>query len=84
MDKKEFLSTFGEVEVTFSSYYKYTFTFEATLPDGRVLYVSIGGHVDDIYRMSITNNQKQTVLSLDPDSGSVRKGDELLCDFYDS
>jgi hypothetical protein len=35
MTRAEFYAKYGDVEVTFSSYYKFTFTYAATLPDGK-------------------------------------------------
>ena len=51
----QFLQMYGDVEVKFSSYYKFTFTFKGICAsDGKNITVRIGGDVDDIYRMDIS------------------------------
>ena len=49
MTYDEFEEEYGEVEVSFSSYYKYQFTW--TNDDGLV--VGYGGSADDIYRYNV-------------------------------
>lgn len=71
MTKEEFLQKYGDVEVIFEHYYKYTFSFSATLPDGSKLSVDIGGVVSDIYKKDICANSPEKVSILDPCSGSV-------------
>ena len=53
-DYNEFINDFGTFEVTFSSYYKYSFTFKCKCDD-RVLLIGCGGSSDDIYKLEITN-----------------------------
>lgn len=58
MTDAEFEALYGDVEVTFSSYYKYSFTYVGTAPDGTQISVSYGGCADDIYRHEVCNNDK--------------------------
>lgn len=58
MELEEFLEKYGHIEVEFSHYYKYTFTFSATLEDGSTLFISYGESSDDIYRYSVTAGSK--------------------------
>ena len=83
ISKQDFLDKYGDIEVTFSSYYKYSFTFKGTTDAGEELYVSIGGDSDEIYRMEIMADDPESVRSLDPYQGSVRIGGELIERFYD-
>ena len=48
MTYKEFIQKYGEEDVTFSSYYKYSFTFK-----NKKLMVGCGGNHDDIYKLKV-------------------------------
>jgi len=48
MTYQEFMKKYGEEEVTFVSYYKYSFTFK-----NDKLVVGCGGSPDDIYRLAV-------------------------------
>ena len=61
---KEFLETYGEVYLEFSSYYKYSFTFSKVLDTGEVIVIDVGGSSDEIYELEIVNNDKATVRNL--------------------
>lgn len=50
----EFVTTYGDVEVTFSSYYKYTFTFTGKVGEN-TLVCTCGGDSDVIYRFEVTD-----------------------------
>ena len=57
MDRKEMLEKFGNVEMVFSSYYKYTFYFKNNGICGNYRFESsYGGISEDIYRCEINNN----------------------------
>ncbi len=71
MEKKEFIEKYGDVKVKFSSYYKYTFSFTGTLPNGDTIQVGVGGNADDIYKMEVGGDCEETIKSLDPVSGDV-------------
>lgn len=83
MTRAEFYAKYGDVEVTFSNYYKYTFTYAATLPDGKRLTVCYGGNSDEIYRHEVTTNGAEKVSSLQPYMGAVYEGMEEVEGFYD-
>lgn len=83
MTRAEFYAKYGDVEVTFSSYYKYTFTYAATLPDGRRLTVGYGGNSDEIYRHEVATSCAEKVGGLQPYTGSVYEGTEEVEGFYD-
>lgn len=83
MTRAEFYAKYGDVEVTFSSYYKYTFTYAATLPDGKLLTVGYGGNSDDIYMHEVASARAEKVSQLQPHTGAVYEGVKEVEGFYD-
>lgn len=83
MTRAEFYAKYGDVEVTFTSYYKYTFTYAATLPDGKRLTVGYGGSHDEIYRHEVSASLAEKVSSLQPYTGAVYEGTDEVEGFYD-
>lgn len=83
MTRQEFYEKYGDVKVKFASYYKYTFTYEATLPDGKLLICGFGGNSDDIYRHEVSADFEETVSSLQPYSGAVYQDGIETDSFYD-
>lgn len=83
MTRQEFYDKYGNVEVKFSSYYKYVFTYEAVLPDGKRISVGYGGNHDDIYRHGVSVTTADKIIDLQPHEGSVYEGKEQVESFYD-
>lgn len=83
MTRAEFYAKYGDVEVMLISYYKFTFTYAATLPDGKQLVVGFGGNSDEIYRHEVVTNRAEKVSSLEPYTGTVYEGTEEVEGFYD-
>lgn len=83
MTREEFYEKYGDVKVTFSHYYKYTFTYSGTLPDGRKIDVDTGGDAPEIYRNSVTCGAEETVKKLYPYAGRVYDGEQETDSFYD-
>ena len=84
MTKKEFYEKYGDVKVKFSSYWKYTFTYKATLPDGSRLTCGVGGNHDDIYRHDVSVDFEEVVSELEPYMGSVYNSQGVEIEsFYD-
>jgi hypothetical protein len=81
MNKSEFILKYADVEVKFQSYWKYSFTYSAELPDNTVLYAIYGGGHDEIYRHDVNNDQIK-ISSLYPCAGSVVK-DGVLIESFD-
>jgi hypothetical protein len=81
--QKQFIEKYGTVKVKFESYYKYTFTYSATLPDGKTISVGYGGNSDDIYRFSVTSDSEQTIEDCYPYTGTVYAGDVEMEYFYE-
>ena len=60
LTKEEVLEKFKDVELKFSRYYKYTFTFEGTYGDYTIS-MGVGGNAVDIYRYEVTANEVETI-----------------------
>lgn len=65
ISREEFNKLYGDVEVEFSTYYKYQFTFAGDAPDGKRLIVTVGGCADDIYKMDVIKGEKVKVREFD-------------------
>lgn len=83
MTRREFYEKYGDVRVKFDNYYKYTFTFTATLPDGKSLTCGYGGNSDEIYRYEIRADSENTVRGLEPYTGAVYEDGKEVEGFYD-
>ncbi len=64
MTEKEFLEKYGEVEVMFESYYKFTFNFGGLTNEGANLTVYVGGDYDQIYGLSVQPDHYYKVKDL--------------------
>jgi hypothetical protein len=56
MDKNEALEKYGNVPLTFTSYYKYVFHFSGLAEDGNAVCCSFGGDSSEVYRFQVTPN----------------------------
>lgn len=83
MTREEFYAKYGEVEVVFTHYYKFTFNYGALLPDGLRLSVGYGGNADEIYRHGVAVGEPIKIKDLLPYSGSVYVGFHEVESFYD-
>ena len=61
---EEVLEKYGNVRVVFQSYYKYTFTYGTTLPDGTIISVLVGGDGPGIYKRSVTAGEEVPISLL--------------------
>lgn len=76
----EVVEKYGDLKVTFSSYYKYLFTFVGKMGGGGRISVSVGGGgADDIYKTEI-HNQPVMLKSL-PFSSVMVNGENVYSDF---
>ena len=82
MNYDEFLEKYGDVEVTFSSYYKYSFRYAAVLKNGNRIIVSVGGNSDDIYKLEVYNDDCHTIGWLQPTYGHVTDTDGVLIEEF--
>jgi hypothetical protein len=83
MTREEFYKKYGDVAVSFESYYKYTFSYRASLPDGSALSVGCGGNSDEIYRLEVSKDQQLKVGELQPYTGAVYLNGVEIDSFYD-
>lgn len=83
LTKDQFIEKYGDVLVEFFRYYKYTFTYKGTLPDGAIITVDVGGDSAEIYRQEVVPGLKEPIRSLWPYSGSVYLNGESVESFYD-
>ena len=81
LSQEELLSQYGDAELKFSSYYKYSFTFTGQMVDIKIN-ATIGGSSDDIYRLDVYADQKMSLQMLDPTSVSIYKGQKLIAEYY--
>lgn len=75
MELNEALEKYGETMLTFSHYYKYSFTFSGFAEDGTGITMETGGNADDIYRYEVTNDP-QMLASFQPEK-VAQNGKEL-------
>jgi hypothetical protein len=81
LTKEQFIEKYGDVEMHFTSYYKYTFSFEGKTPNGETIKASVGGSADDIYRFEVCTGSNGTFSSLDPECGYVYdSNDNKVCE----
>lgn len=71
LSRKEFYEKYGDVVVSFDSYYKYDFEFVGVTPEGYVIEVGYGGDADEIYRYDLAHNETGTVNNINPYKGIV-------------
>jgi hypothetical protein len=83
MTRAEFYAKYGDIKVKFSSYYKYTFTYRAALPDGKTLTCDYGGNNDQIYRHTAVPDAEETVSNLQPYAGIIYDNGAEVESFYD-
>lgn len=83
MTREEFYVKYGDVRVVFSHYYKYTFTYCAELPDGKILTCGCGGDSSEIYRHEVSVGGEESINSLRPFAGSVIENGKEVEGFYD-
>lgn len=76
----EAIELYGDVELKFSSYYKYVFMFVGFAEDGARICVTYGGDADDIYRYDV--DADETLKFEDPDnwrtSSIMKEGEEIF------
>jgi len=84
MAREEFIEKYGDVKVKFSDYYKYTFNYTGSLPDGSKISIGYGGNDNDIYRHEVVSDKEETVLSVYPYTGVVLDANgQVIDEFYD-
>ena len=61
LTNEEVINKYSKVQLKFSSYYKYSFSFKGMAPDGVEILASYGGNAGDIYRYRVESNTQETL-----------------------
>lgn len=83
----EFIEKYADVRMTFSSYYKYEFTYIGQTDDGVKVSVTYGGDANQIYRFSLDAGHNfllgETAMTFKRGVSERIDTKEELFDFYD-
>jgi hypothetical protein len=82
MTYEEVIEKYGNVVVTFSSYYKYRFRYSSILENGDRIIVEIGGSPDDIYRLEVMVADVFTISELEPIGGWINDKDGITIESF--
>lgn len=69
--------------VKFCGYYKYTFTFTATLPNGHTLIVQVGGCAESIYNLAVSPEMTSSVAALQPSQMTEIDSEGIVVDVWE-
>lgn len=86
LTKSEFMKRYGHINVKFSHYNKFVFTYTnpRIASTGGRIEVNVGGNSEEIYREEVSVNEIMNVISLEPFSANVYDVDGNIVDeFYD-
>lgn len=84
LSQEQFFQKYGELEVEFSSYYKFAFLFTAKHENVQVT-VRVGGESESIYALSVEAGAKISINELQPSSGWVEENGQEIEEFgYES
>ena len=62
MSREEVLDKYGDIQLKFSYYYKYTFIYKAVTDVGTIIIAYVGGCGDEIYRMDLSPKENISAL----------------------
>ena len=81
---EEIIKKFGDIELSFNSYYKYSFTYSYK-NENIEIYGSFGGCSDDIYRYDCSSDKKVKVsdYSNELHSLTIKENDEVVFEYDD-
>jgi len=88
ISREEFNKLYGDVEVVFNSYFKYTFEYRGETKDFKVVSISFGGCADDIYREAVEAGEKVKVKDIEGTYATVYEDSDCVevvhsyADFY--
>ena len=80
LTQKQFIEQYGEVQVIFTRYYKYSFFFEGEI-ENKLIRLIVGGSSDDIYRFWIESNKRYKVSELDASFASIQEAGKTIAEF---
>jgi hypothetical protein len=78
LTEQEFIEKYGDVGVTFSSYYKYTFHFEGKVDETKAISLSVGGSSGDIYKLDVEADFKYSVKQLGFSYAEVKEDGKVV------
>lgn len=84
LTKEEVLEKYGDIELAFSYYYKYSFTYKYE-NDDLVIIGSWGCSSDDVYRYEVTPDSKELVRNFEGNlhSLTITKNKEVIFSYSD-
>lgn len=82
VSRETILAKYGDVELFFTSYYKYSFGFQGVADDGLQVYMCIGSSSGDIYRLSVSRDEPKKLKDMRWDFARVSDGDRVIWDDY--
>jgi hypothetical protein len=77
---EQFISKYGETEMHFHSYYKYSFSYTGKTPDGLTVNMSYGGSSDDVYRYEVGAGSNGKLSGMEISSAIVYNDKHELVD----
>ena len=84
MTRSEFYEKYGNVEVTFTRYYKYSFFYEGVTEEGYRVVAQYGGDSSEIYRCEVKSGETEILEALCAFRSTVYDKDGNEVDsFYD-
>lgn len=82
--REEAEKLYNEVDVKFTNYYKYSFTFEGEANDGSKITTTFGGRAEDIYRYDLSHDEEYTFDNCDEwHSVNITKDGKTIFDWDD-
>lgn len=80
LTEQQFMEQYGEAKVTFTSYYKYSFSFVGEF-EGKKISIVVGGTTDDIYRFAVEANEEYQVKEFCVTFATVKEGETTIAKF---
>lgn len=81
MSEEEIVEKYGDVELKFHSYYKYSFMYKGMAADGCEVLAWVGGDHNDIYKMDISIDDVESLKSLWPNLVQIKRDGEEVASF---
>lgn len=78
LSREEVLAKYGEVDLFFSAYYKYSFGFSGIADDGVKVYMCIGGDSGDIYRFIVSRDEPKKLKDMEWGFARVSRDDQEI------
>lgn len=66
LTEEEMFEKYGDIELNFSHYHKYTFTYVGDDCHGKTFSALIGGNSDEVYNLEVSCDDVQSIRALYP------------------